>query len=687
MTQILMLRKSDILSLDDYLGMEGDDLEKALFKHAYYSQLVPKKITGKDGVERIHWVNPDKGKKNTKKMHLVAHFHEGAQKEHHAKIKEDHEIDLNHLHRFSHGDKVKITGGPYKGQTGVFVGSHGVKSNPAARVSVKFEDKDGLWKTSNPIGAGNLELVHRATDSTLEAVAPKSQEYVNRKGQKTVASKAWLKKRVPAKRQTSKERHEELGKGLGKGVMFQRGSDGTQIFIVGEKGDKLHVKILNAPKGQKKTEGYIEKARFEKMVNSGSYHRVIASKLGSDTKKKTTRMLETGELHANGKAGFDDKGNATMDPQVVKDIIFENWDLVETTVQSEASKYPSVDPAEISGVDMWSQMSNAITTFEPYLNKPLAGRLRDYVQDTARKKAQQIHQINVLRDRNDIDGNGSDRSATGIITHEEQLGEITGGAFVNPLDSMIFHEILNDEADMMEWYAGNGDYADVLMRITGIGTGEASITQAEGAKELYGKVFDSSGKPISIPVIKKRLSRSVIEMMKTFSDEAKQDPDFAATLRQAVMYRNKMSQERDNMEADAKDLSTIRAVQGKYDGGRNAKADIAKKLIKNGSSVNDAFNLVSTVENIVDGKLMPHDYRAKIASEDYAKIITQTLKDMMPAGTGNKIPERFHVSDWYKYDPKANIEKPSIKWLSGAKKPVKRTPVKRTPIKRIPVKK
>jgi len=675
MTQILMLKISDILSIEDYMGMGDDmDLEKALFKHAYYSKLVPKQIVGKDGVKRTHWVNPDKGNKGKGKTRLVGHFHNDDHKEHHKQIKHDQEIDLNHLHRYSHGDKVKITGGPYKGQVGLFAGSHSVKANPAPRVSVKFKDTDGLWKTSNPIGAGNLEMVHRATNSTLESLAPKSKEYVNRKGQKTVASKIWLNKRPPVKRTTPKTRHEDLGKEIGQGVMFQRGSDGTKIFILEEKPDKLRIKILNPSKDQKKTEGIIDKKKFTEMVNTHSYRRLGFSKLESDTKRKITRMLETGELHANGKAGFDDNGNPTMDDQTVHSIIFENWDIVEAAAKSEASKYTTVDPSEISGVDMWSQMSNAITTFEPYLNKPLANRLREYVVDTARKKAQQIHQINILRVRTDIDG--ADSTPRGTITQDAPPAEIPSGAFVNPLDSMIFHEILKDEADMMGWFAGNDDFADVLMRVTGLGSGEASITQAEAAQELHGKIFDAAGRPVPVSALQKRLSRMVIGAIKSFHDEAEKDPDFAFTLKQAVQYRHKMNRKRDNMEAGAKDLTVLRAVQNEYDGGRNAKANIAKKLIKNGSGVHGAAPLVEIVENIVDGKFLPHDYRAKIQSTEHARIINDTLKDMMPSGTG-KIPDRFHVSDWYKYDPKANIEKPSIKWLAGKTKAVKRTPVKK----------
>lgn len=681
MTQLLTLKKSDILSIDDCIGIGDDlDLEKALFKHAYYSKLVPKQIVGKDGVKRTHWVNPDKDNKGKGKTRLVGHFHDGEHKEHHKQIKQDQEIDLNHLHRYSHGDKVKIVGGPYKGQTGLFAGSHSVKANPNARVSVKFKDTDGLWKTSNPIGAGNLELVHRSTNSTLAALAPKSKEYVNKKGQKAVASKAWLKKRPAAKKKTAKARHEELGKEITKGVMFQRGSDGTKIFVLNEEADRLRVKILNPSKDQKKTEGYIDKKKFTEMVGSDSYRRLGFSKLESNTKRKTTRMLETGELHVNGRAGFDAKGNPTLDNQAIHDIIFENWDIVESAATSEASKYPTVDSSEISGVDMWAQMSNAITTFEPYLNKPLKQRLWEYVSDTARKKAHQIHQINILRDRTDIDG--ADSTPRGNVTQEAPPAEIPSGAFVNPLDSMIYHEILKDEADMMGWFAGNDDFADVLMRITGLGSGEATITQVEAAQELHGKIVDAGGNPISVSALQKRLSRMVVGVAKSFHNEAEKDPDFAYTLKQSVQYRHKMNRKRDNMEAGAKDLTVLRAVQDKYDGGRNAKADIAKKLIKNGSGVHGAAPLVEIVEKIVDGKLLPHDYRAKIASAEHAKIINDTLKDMMPSGTG-VIPDRFHVSDWYRYDSKANIEKASVQWLTGKKKKaIKRTPIKRTPVKK-----
>ena len=673
--QIINLKKSDILTFDDFITPAAAEapLEKALFKHAYYSHLVPQQIMGKDGVKRIHWVNPNKDAKDAKdgdkkkpKLNLVAHFHEGEREQHHKQITADNEIDLDHVHHFSHGDKVRVTRGKYKGQVGVFAGSYTTSGNTSPRTSIKFHDPaKNEWRTADPVGVNSIELVHRANDQTREAVAPKSVEHVTRKGTTTTVSKTWKDTRKDTTPNESPQaRHERLGKEIAKGILFKRAADGAMVYVVDEKDDRIHVKILNAPKGAK-SEGLVEKDRFTKMVADGTYNRAGMSKLGADTAKKNTRLLETGELHTTGKITYDKHGQPELDAEIAKDIIFENWDFIDRVIQGEVARFPSVDPTEVSGVDMFDKIRNAVNTFEPYLNSSLQGRLHQYVKDAAYKKASQIHQLNVLRERKDMLNDRTD-DPDGVTVEQEPEGttdNIGGGGFVNKLDALVFEDALADEADMMRWIADNDEYADVLMRMTGLGVGEASITNQEAAKELHGKLLDADGKPYALNTIVSRLSRMHTKIVDAFHDEAEKDPHFAHSLRQSIQYRSKMRRKRDIAESDAKDFPTIKAVLKKYDGGRNARSAIAAKLIKHGSSIEDTPKLVETVERIMEGRLVPHDYRNTIKSEAHAKILEDTLKDMLPDTAVKKIPDRFKIVQWQKFEPKAG-KSSSLRWLN-----------------------
>lgn len=671
---ILSLRKSQLFTFDEWLdevnnpaGEPDNDLEKALFKHAYYSKLVPTVITGKDGVKRIHWVNPDKDKK-TKKMNLVAHFHEGERDEHHKQIKKDNEIDLDHLHHLSHGDKVRVARGKYKGQVGIFAGSYPTAGNSSPRASVKFQDADGKWKTADPIGATSLELLHRANEQTKAAIAPKTVEHINRKGQKTVVSKKWKDKAgAAAPAETPQERHERLSKEIGKGILFRRASDGVNIFIADERGDKLHIKILNASSKSGKKEGWVEKDRFKKLVEDGSYNRAGMSKLGKDTDQKLTRKLETGELHLEDKVTYDEHGQPHLDPEIAKDIVWENWNNIERMVSAQTANFPTVDESEISGIDFLDKLRNALDSFEPYLNTSVQSRLNEYAKDAAKKKASQLHQINLLRERKDMltdrtnDPDGTIAASDG--EDEEGVAEdMAPGGFINKLDAMIFKDIVDEEAELIKWHVGNDEYVDAVMRMTGFGIGEPQITRQEAIRDLYGRVKSADGKPLKQNTIDSHLSRVYNEIVETFKNEAASNADFAHTVKTALEYRAKIRRKRALSEYNSKDYPTIKAMRHKYDGGRNARSAIAAKLIKHGAGVSAAPKMVEITEKIIGGQLVPHDYKNVFGSAAEAKIMEDTLKDLLPADAG-RTPDRFKIVEWYNHNPKG--DKPSLTWLTA----------------------
>jgi hypothetical protein len=68
-----------------------DDIEKG-FSHGFYTHLVPQRITDKNGVVGIRWVNPNKDLKKPKKLNLVAHAEKGDTSDHQKKIKEEQGI-------------------------------------------------------------------------------------------------------------------------------------------------------------------------------------------------------------------------------------------------------------------------------------------------------------------------------------------------------------------------------------------------------------------------------------------------------------------------------------------------------------------------------------------------------------------------------------------------------------------
>ncbi|MBI9086811.1 MAG: hypothetical protein JEZ11_24655 [Desulfobacterales bacterium] len=654
--QILNLKKSQILTFDEYLetAQPEEPLEKALFKHAYYSHLVPTVILGKDGIKRIHWVNPDKGKP---KMNLVGHFHEGERTDHHTQLTTDNVIDLNHVTHFASGDKVRIKSGKYKGQVGIFTGSYSTTGNVSPRTSIKFPDASGIWKTANPISASNLELVHRATDQTKDAIAPKSVATVNRFGQPTVVSKTYLAtKKDTGPVESAQARHERMGRELTPGIMFARASDGAKVLIHSEALDgKLHLKLIDAsPKAKK--EGFIEKTHFQKLVDAGTYHRVGISPHAPGTTHQKSRMLETGELHHNGSVTYDQYGRPTLKHEVLMAIIFENWANVKRTISLVTAAFPTVDESELSGVDMMDQIQNAVNTFEPYHDTPVSQRIHFYVKDAAKKKASQMHEINKLRVRrdqgdDDTSSDGLDKINTDDDSPTNEL-DLGGGGFVNKLDALTFDDILEDEADMVRWVAGNDEFADVVMRMTGLGVREATITKDEAAKELFGKMVNSAGIPLTLNSIRNKLTRFYNTLVDEFRAEIQKDPTFEHTLRLSIQMRDKMHRKRDIIESG--DLKTMKAVAKKFDGGRNARGDIAAMLIKHGADVASTGNLVKMTEDILSGTIKPVEYSRVIQSEAHAQALQDTLKEMIKASTATgSVPDRFNVHRWFKYDPKA----------------------------------
>lgn len=643
-----------VLSFDEYLNLVDapveEDLVKAVFKHAYYSKLVPQVILGKDGVKRIHWVRPDKDIKNAK-INPVAVFHEGDREEHHEKIKAEHEIDLDHVHYFSHGDRVRVTAGRHKGEVGIFVGAYPNKKNASPRASVKFKDVDGKWKTGNPVGIGSMELVHRGNRQTKEAIAPKTVEHITKKGKRTLVTKKWKDKVGNlAPKETAQEKYKRMAKEIHQGAVFQRVSDGSRVFIVSEKEAKLHIKILNAKKKSGQTEGWVERERFEKLVADKTYFRSnTAKKNMADKKTKPlTAKLESGESHFVGDVSFNEIGRPTLDPEVATGIIFENWDLIGRVISAEVSKYSTVDSSDVSGVDFLDKLKNAIETWEPFLNTSLYPRLYKYAQDAARKKASAIHEINVMRDNHqDV---AADSSTAGTITREEAGDPTDLGAtgFVNRLDALTFKEAIKEEAEAVEWLVGNDEFVDALTRMIGLGYDRPQISRKEAVRELHGKVVGENGKLLNVAAIESRLSNLYDRLVEGFQKKAEENPNFSHSLWASLELRSKMRRKR--VEEDYKNTApTMEAVRKIYDGGRNARSTIASKLIRYGASISDAPKMVQTVEKIIDGKVLPEDYHKIVKSPEEAKILESALKDMIPdSAADNELPEQFKVVKWHK---------------------------------------
>ena len=506
---LIDLKNIQVISLTDL------DLEKAAFKHGYYTNLVPKKIVGKDGVERIHWVNPDKGKK--KKLARVMHHREGAEADHHKEIKTVHEIDEAVLLRFSEGDKVRVAYGKDKGRYGVFRGSI---AGPSPRVSVAFYNPTTGRYEAKTLNVNHIEFTSRADETTKKIVERKTVEVTNIKGETILVDRESFEKyyKDRERRKTPQERVAEQKALLEVGAAYRR-ADGRVFLIQGATkiGDKLEYTIKLADSSKKKMgTTRVDEKRLEAIVNKQKYERVPRVTIHKEVKiydesaeawktyktsKPLSADLESGYLHNKGHFGYNDKGFRTSTPadeDLARKILAENWPMLERVVATTIAKY-GIPEGDVTPSDIIEPLVKAVAGYEPLLDTGggIEGRLKDYARSYAKSEAEKIHEREMSTVRDDFVGDdGAPAAPVSVVDRpavEEMLGDpgdIIASAFISKQDAIVLEEGLADEADLMSWLYGDEKILDIMKRWTGLGEFESTLSKKEAAAELTGIAYN-----------------------------------------------------------------------------------------------------------------------------------------------------------------------------------------------------
>ena len=660
MLQILNHHELDITSL-----LDTELLEKAI-KHAYFSHLVPVRKRGVDGVTRTYWVNPDpkklkKTKSKKSKLQVVSAHNDGTHDEHRAEILKDHEIDFDKdVTSLHHGDVVKLTkdkAGLKPGTEGIFDGLYVRGVNKTPTISVKVKNAKGDY-VSKQVNVNAVELVKRGNSDTRDKI-----------------TKPAAASRVPAtSAETNQQRHERLGKEVVPGGIYIRNSDGQQIFTSAIVGDKIKVTVLSA-KGKGK-EGYVETSKIQGLLNACKYTRMIKPKTAlyessmapvKDASGNTvtdpatgkpkmviqkrltpnlaSRMLESGEFHRQGVVKYDSAGKGNVDQDSARKIIVEQWPTIDAAVGTAVSKYDGVDQSDIDVSDIIRAATNAINTFEPYMNNDVQPWIRQYVYDKANKKAQSLHDMRRLKTAlAPVDGDGaSPVSRIPTNSSGEPISDIASGGFNTALDSIILGEGIEEEADFLAWHIDNPEVAAVVGDWLGLGAREQTYNRKEAAAALVGIMKNpATGEAYSQSSIERMLTEIKTKLVGELRNEFHKYPEFQRDLGRNLRLRNKIANKR---EVSADVPIKVRSILDKHDGGRKSKAEIAAKLIHAGVPMSEAPDLVDITERIIRGDISPMDYH-KIIPERHQERVQMALDRILnikgPEARG-KLPERFRI--------------------------------------------
>ena len=644
----------EIVSLADL------DLEKAAFGHGYYTHLVPKKIRGKDGVERIHWVNPDPGSKV--KLKRVSHHRDGVEADHHKEIQATQEIDKKDLLRFSQGDKVVMTWGREKGREGVF---RGAIAGPSPRVSIAFLNPKTKKHEAKVVNVNHIKLVHRADAETKKVIERKTVETTNLKGETILVDREDYEKyyKDRDKQKTTQARVAEEATRLAVGGAYAR-PDGRVLLIESKKavGAAVNYDVtVLLPDGKKKGRATVDASRLSALVNEQKFERVPRAaalkkrKVYDDATGTWTAYksetpysddLESGALHAKGHFAYSAAGvrvASKEDQAVARKILVEHWPSLEKTVAVRVAKYSAVSDGDVTPADILDGLVGAVASYEPLLDKAagIAGRLRAYADSYAKNEAEKIHEreMTLVRDDfvNDSDTKVDPTPAVDKAAVKEALGDtndIIASAFVSKHDAIALEEGLADEADMMSWLYEDKKILDIMQRWTGLGVYESTISKKEAAAELAGFAYNpKTMKPYAVSTIETILLPQELERIKTaFKAEGMAYPEFMHTLKGDVSLRNKLHRNRQAAPLHPKDESVAKVVREKIEAPAG-NSEFAGHLIRNGVPLKYVPAVVQLGHRILTGNSVFTEYAKQLPRpvwESGSKALTSWFKEKFP---------------------------------------------------------
>ena len=638
-----------------------------------------KKFGGKDGVERIHWVNPDPGSKV--KLKRVSQHRDWSEADHHKEIERTQEIDKKDLQRFSRGDKVVMTWGKDKGREGVF---RGALAGPSPRVSVALLNTKTGKHEAKVINVNRIKLVHRADAETKKLIERKTVETTNLKGETILVDREDYEKyyKDRDKMKTMQERVAEEATRLAPGGTY-RNPSGKIIQIDAQTtiGTSVEYDVsVFGPDGKKKGKvdeshllASMKKQKFERIPKAAS---LVNQKVFDDATKKWEKYdavnplsfkLETGALHAEGRFPYTAAGVRAPsgdDEMIARKILAEHWPMLEKTVAALIARYPAVSEGDVTPADIIDGLVKAVVSYEPLLDKGsgVRGRLQDYARAYATSEAEKIHEREMTLVRDDFvsDDSGTATDPTSAVdkpTVKEALGDVQdviASAFVSKQEAMNLEAGLADEADMMSWLYGDEKILDIMKRWTGLGVYESTLNKKEAATALTGIAYDpKTNKPYATSTIETVLLPQELERIKNaFKTEGIAYPEFMHTLKGDANLRNKLHRKRvlapiyPKDERIAKDLSEkIKTPE--------ENSIYAAHMIRHGVPLKFVPAVVHLGQRILSGQSVPSDYKNTLPREVWetgSKALTSWFKENLPPsvfmgarGLAMGLPRRFDV--------------------------------------------
>jgi hypothetical protein len=664
--EIINLDGIELVSFDDEVLVKG---RKGGMQHGYYTHLIPKKIRGKDGVERIHWINPDPTK--APKLRLVEHHNVGKENEHLKGIEREHGIESKDLVRYGAGDKVEVVDKAGKASEGIFRGSVASESNMTPRVSVAVKSpKTDKWQ-ARTVNVNDIRLVHRATEETKAAIKKKTIEVETRSGGLTRVDTADYEKYYADASErnieTPEEQHELLNATVALGSVYTRLSDGIRWRVdeIRSKTDsepsKVLLQAMNPAKdmADSKRRMTVQADAFKRALIDGQFRREPGNTHADLKTQPLSAALERG-LFLNGgdyvaynkgvhpdpaggpaeivytpetrttapQVKFDENGkfqwvNPEEGRKLAGQIIAENLKAVKSAAYNAAARYSNVSKLDAEGMlgEVYEPLLGAILTYEPLIGDSatgIEGRLRTYAGAYARDYARAIHDRKVLEDQDW----GSEEDGPTLASYDKEPDayseeqSLVAAPFVHSQDAMVLEEGLKDEADLLDWLYGNSYTATVMSKWMGLGKFEATLTKKEAAQALYGHlVHEKTRLPVALSTIETEyLPKQRERIISALKVEAYNDPNFEATMALNLRLRDSMRQKRANKEDEifVADKPILEEAAEGYNGEPKVKAKVAAELIKLGVGLKDSPRMVQVVDQIFTGHLRPSEYALEI---------------------------------------------------------------------------
>ncbi len=625
------------------------------FDHGYYTHLVKKEVTRSDGKVQIYWVAPDAGKKlKLRRVHVTS---EGAPSEHHDYIKKVHDIDPKDLTSYSWGDKVKIvSGNRHVGEEGIVRSNLSDKTTPEVTVAIptKATDKDGKTKYKARIfNVNNLQLVHRATDETLDAINAKNIKVKTSSGsiayvRPEQAGNYELANKTKTGGEAAGKKFDRLSKAIAVDGVYVTNSGKTlrlENVTRSPKNDAgilppqvLSFSIVNPGPGDKHF-AVIEESKFQEYLNAGKVTRMLPEAPTDPAVMPMTHRFESGEFYKDGTLSFDADGEPVVPADKEKDfaeIINENWPTILKATFDVAHRYPMVDKLDQGGIvgDIYEKLLNRLKRYDPYSSN-WRGGIPAYLKFNARTFAANECK-GITRSKMSIaeDFDGIDPVDDAALKDLDSPGvEDMGGSFHKIDDLRELAESLNREKELLteKFFGDDGPaVADVVLSFMGLGVATRGYESlADAATALSGKIHGPRSKtPLAFNTLKRWLGEQSKHIRDTLyaEDEARKGgTPLTNLIKRNIELRRKYYRKK-GYESQTYTVESVKAPSKSGESKAKWDAAITSSLSKNGVPVAEIPKIKQIVERIAGGRVVPSEF-SKVVPKRYVHAVAKTLED------------------------------------------------------------